>query len=135
MNAARIAKKVLFVIALFIVSLAIKYIILDGVGVTRLQTGPPLAGSIAPSLAPANSKSIPVVGENFKILSTRYFDDKQWAVASVASLPDMDLAILVLEKIDGVYTVVLGPGTSFPSSAAQSMPADVAVYLQSRGLI
>jgi hypothetical protein len=135
MIAKQLFKKVLFILILFLVSIAARHILLGGVYLSKLNTAPPLAASIAPSIVTHGSTSLPQAGKDFKILSSQYFDNKQWAIVSVSSGPDTDTAFLVMERLGGVYTVVLGPGTFFSSDVTQSMPPDVAAYLTGQGLI
>lgn len=127
--------KILFVLILFLVSVTARHIILGGTYLSKLNTAPPLAASIAPTIVTHGSTNLPESGIDFKILSSQYFDNKQWVVVSIASGPDTDTAFLVMERLSGVYTVVLGPGTFFSSDVTQSMPSDVAAYLTSKGLI
>lgn len=136
MNAKQAFTRILFLLILLVASLFAKHVILGGMYLTSLKAAPPLAGSIAPSLASAGSKNtLPQAGKDFKILKVNYFDNQQWAVVLVAHIPDMNSATLLLQKLNGVYAVVLGPGTTFPASTAQSMPSDVAAYLMSKGLL
>jgi Flp pilus assembly protein CpaB len=134
-NTGRLVRRVIFLLILFIVSIAVKHFVLSGMYLTKLQGAPALAASVAPSIATSDSKNIPIAGKDFKIVSANYFNNKQWAVVTVATIPDNNLATLVLENINGAYTVVLGPGTVFSTSVTQSMPPDVATYLINKGLI
>ena len=128
-------RRTLLLVALFVVSLVIRQVLLGGVGLTSLGAASPLAAAVAPSIASSGSSSLPEVGKDFKILSSQSFDSAQWAVVSVAHIPDMNRTTLVVEKLNGVDTVVLGPGTSFSSTVLRSIPVDVANYLISKGLI
>ena len=134
-NTRQLARRVILVLVLFVVSVLVKHVVLNGLYLTKLQSAPALAASIAPSIITSGSKNLPIAGKDFKVLSTNYFDNKQWAVVTVATIPDNNSATLVLENINGVYTVVLGPGTVFSTSVTQSMPSDVVAYLVYEGLI
>jgi hypothetical protein len=135
MTIRKIFRNILVLLGVFIISLIVKQIILNGVPLLSLSKAPSLASSVAPYLTTPGANNFPVYGKDFKLISSHYFDDNQWAVVTVAHLPDNNLASLVIHRINGIYMVVLGPGTSFDGSAAESMPADVGAYLSSRGLL
>lgn len=135
MDTKRLIKHFLILLIFFIASLLIRYFLLDGVDTTKLQSGPALAAAIAPSIISPGANNLPEVNSNYKVLNSHYFDNGQWAIVSIASLPSMNTSVLVLEKIGGVFTVVLGPGTYFSISVTRTMPADVSAYLISRDLV
>jgi hypothetical protein len=123
-------------VLLIVISTIFKNVILGGTPQTKLSTAPPLAGTISQSIiTPQSNGILPVIGKNFNITSTHYFDNQQWVVVSVSTIPDNNGAVLVLQKLNGSYQVVLGPGTLFSSSDVQSMPASVIDYLTNRGLV
>jgi hypothetical protein len=127
----------LFLLFLILVSNFSKGVVLDGVNKTSLRTtSSNITGSVSQSLVTPQSKGIlPAVGKNFKVLRATYFNNKQWVVVVVSGIPDNDNAVLILQELNGVYRVVLGPGTLFPSSSVQSMPLDVVNYLVNQGLV
>jgi hypothetical protein len=135
MNTRQLSMRLALIVILFAVAFGTKQLILHGVDQTKLHSAPALAGLIAPSLLSNKSKNLPVNGKDFTILSSQYFENKQWVVVSVESKQNKSTAFLVIEKINDVYTVVLGPGTFFPNDVTQSMPADVASYLVNKGLV
>jgi hypothetical protein len=136
MTIKQILATVLFLVVLIAISVVSKNIILNGVPQTKLQVAPPLAGTLSQSLITYKSKDVlPVIGKDFTIQSTQYFNNQQWAVVLVSSVPDNNNAILVLEKLNGNYQVVLGPGTSFSTTDIQTMPSNVISYLTSKGLV
>ena len=136
MNGTSLARRFLILAMLLIASYGAQYLILGGLPVTQLGKAPALAGSVAPSLATSanGSTDIPQAGKDFKVLDSQYFDSGRWAVVSVEK-PSAGKAYLVLKKITGVYTVVLGPGTSFSTDTTRTMPPDVAEYLLKQGVI
>jgi hypothetical protein len=136
MNFKQLLFPVLVLLVLFFGSILARHIILDGLPVTKLADAPALAGSIAPALTDPNSATtIPQIGKDFEISSTHYLDNKQWVIASVKHLPDMNAATLVLQKQHSIYVVVLGPGTIFSASDIQTAPPEVIQYLYNEGLV
>jgi len=123
---------IILVIAIFIVKAAV----LHG-PVVELQSAPPLTGVIAQSLGTSGSnRSLPVAGKDFILQNTRYFDNQSWVVTLVAPIrSNADRATVILRNNHGLYQVVLGPGTAFPSSSLQSLPGDVSQYLLNKGLV
>lgn len=70
---------------------------------------------------------------DFSIEDAHYFEDKQWAVATVkpkqANAAETDIAIF--QKTDDSYQVVMGPGSVFPEDTIQYLPSSVLNYLRS----
>jgi hypothetical protein len=132
-------KKAFLLVALIfllpIAALVYRDVILGGITQTTYNPVPPLAGSISLSLINSGSSNIPQAGKDFKITNTKYFDNKKWVVVSITQLPKMNPATVLLEDINGLYIVVLGPGTLFSPSIAQSLPSDVTKYFINQGLI
>lgn len=121
-----------FFVALLVMCLVIKHRLLNNY--VSLNTAPALAAEVAPSVGSSSIKGLPIPNKDFKIVQSKYFDNNKWAVAAI-KVPKTDTATVVLEDINGVYTVVLGPGTAFSSDVVQEMPSSVAAYLISQGLI
>lgn len=117
--------------------LLVKSLIFGGAPVVRLVPAPALSGQVAQSFAGnAHSSTLPVQGKDFKLANTLYFDNGSWAVSSIVALNNtMNDGWVVLQKRTGMYAVVLGPGTAFPSSYAQNLPPDVAQYLNQQGVL
>lgn len=136
MDTRRVVVALAILLLLFVSSVGIRHLVLGNTFLTTLSKAPPLANALAPSLAsPSKKKSLPLANKDFRIISTNYFDNQQWVVATVTHIPDGNGATLVLRNINGIYTVVLGPGTQFSPSVAESLPPDVATYLTSKGLL
>jgi hypothetical protein len=110
-------------------------IILGGEPVTSLAQAPALAGAVSVGLGQTDdSGSLQQEGQDYRLKSVRYFEDKEWAVASIKPLNnDADPAVLVLKKINGVYQTVLGPAGQFTNSYLYVMPSDVGQYLVKQG--
>jgi hypothetical protein len=109
-----------------------KALILGGSQTISLRAAPALSGVISQSLA-TNSSTLPSLNTDYKIKSVIYFDNKSWAIASVSV--GSNSSLLVLEKTNGVYVVVLGPGTAFSTDEIQDLPPDVAQYITNQGVL
>jgi hypothetical protein len=72
---------------------------------------------------------------DFKLSNIHYFEDKSWVVAEIrpkdVSLAESDL--VVLQRQDKAYQVVLGPGSIFPLSTLENIPVSVKDYLVTSG--
>lgn len=134
MNAKRLIASFIFLAIVIAGSLVARHLILGSAPYARLQTASPLAAYVAPSLV-TGSGYMPQEGKDFNITGTHYYDDKRWVVVSINSTGKSNRAFLVLQKMNGTYAVVLGPGSSFPSDVTQNLPPDVAEYLSSNRLI
>lgn len=126
-----------FLGVLVVCAVITKYIVLGGLLPTTLKPAPPLSGVIGPSLANlAVGGSIPVEGKDYNIKTVRYFSSRTYAVVLVGSLKiTTDPGVLVLQKLNGNYRVILGPGTSFQQNQIQGLPDNVTEYLQTKVLI
>ena len=133
----RIIKLVLALFGIIIVTYVARSLILGGATVATLQPGPALSGTVAQSLSTSgNNASMPRAGKDFNLKIVRYFDSNSWVVVSAAS-PNKtnETNTVILQRIDGMYQAVLGPGTAFPNGYLQSLPSDVAQYLSAEGVI
>lgn len=125
--------KYCLVIVLLIVCLVIKHSVLADY--KKLPSASALSNSVASSLTSSGSNSLPTPNKDFLITDTKYFNNNQWVVVTVKeNNTHSDTAYEVLEKINGVYTVVLGPGTSFSQDVQEEMPTSVSDYLSLQGL-
>lgn len=127
----------LSLIILVVISLILKNTILGGLPLRTLQAAPPLSGVVSQSLANFGTEdSLPVAGKDYKFQGVHYFDSQSYAVVSVAPIKNTtDSGILVLQRFNGFYQVILGPGTAFSASDVHNLPADVVQYLKGRVLI
>jgi hypothetical protein len=119
---------------LFGFSLMIKNILLDNTEVISLKTAPPLTGVVSQSLL-TNATVQPLIAGKDYTWSAVYFDNNTWAVGRLGPInklsSDINPGIVVFEKIDGTFQVVLGPTSAMPNSQLLSMPTDVANYVKS----
>jgi hypothetical protein len=117
--------------------LVVRDVLLHGQPAIKLKPAPPLAGVISQSLGVSGSShSLPVAGKDYNLQDTHAFDNHSWVVTSVVpARANADTAVAVLRNKDGFFQVVLGPGTAFPESSLQSLPADVSRYLVKQGLV
>lgn len=67
------------------------------------------------------------------IVSSKSFSDGYYLV-TINNLNGNDSAVAVLQKVNGTYTVILGPGTTFYLNGSVGLPKDVFNYLNSKGL-
>lgn len=132
-NIKTLLGRFVFVAILFLISLLVRHLLLANY--VTLGAAPPLAAEVSSSLASSSStNTLPTPNKDFKIVASKYFVNNEWVVVAIKS-PGTDTASEVLEKINGVYAVVLGPGTEFSSDDITEMPAEVSAYLISQGLV
>ncbi|MEJ0072800.1 MAG: hypothetical protein WDN27_01780 [Candidatus Saccharibacteria bacterium] len=114
----------LILVILAVIALALPSMLTGGKRVT-LHKASPLMGAISQSLGS---------DVKFTIASTQYFDNNSWALASlnISGLGNQTSRV-VLQKRDGMFMVVLGPGSDFPTNALRSLPPDLAGYLSGEG--
>ncbi len=82
------------------------------------------------STSPVESAIVKNGDKNTIINSEHYFVNKSWAIATISS--GGGDAFIVLQKSDGFWHIVLGPGTSFSNSSTQDIPLEVVQYLDSQ---
>jgi len=108
-----------------------------GAGTVNLKSAPQLTGQISQILAAkGDGHTLPTLGKDFKLSGTTYLQNSTWAVTEISTLgnyPNTSLA--VLQSKSGVYQVALGPGTTFPESVVDNMPADISNYLHLKGAV
>lgn len=126
------------VVGLILISAFMRYVMLDGSDSVALPPASRLAGPVSSVLGPGalgTENSLPQIGKEYAIKDIRYFDNKKWVVVKILPLKNKaDPAILVLEKINGVYQSVLGPAGNFSASYVYVLPKDVGVYLSQQGV-
>jgi hypothetical protein len=133
----RSLKTIAGLIGLVVITLLTKSVLLQGLPVTSLGSAPPIAGAVSQSLGLSASRAaLPVFGKDYTLQDVHYFYNNEWAVATVApTKPDADTVIVIVQKINGVYQTVLGPGTIFSSSYLYTLPPDVGQYLNKQGVL
>ncbi len=122
---------------LVVVTFGLKSILLQGLSTVTLGSAPPVAGAVSQSLGLSATRSaLPVYRQDYTLQDVKYFYNDAWAVATVApTKPDADTVIVVMQKINGVYQPVLGPGTVFSASYVFTLPPDVAQYMNKQGAL
>ncbi len=133
-------RRKIVIISVFIVPLfalwVTKLLILGGANQVTLQSADPLVGRISQALTSTDRVGLPIAGRDYTLKNTKYFDNNGWVVVSVKGKNNtITDGLFVLKQTNGVYSVVLGPGTSFPSSATVAMPTDVQQYLKDGGYL
>jgi hypothetical protein len=133
------SKSKFFVVVLAILVIATLIVRHLGGQYVKLSSAPPLSGVVAQSLDLAGGTTIvPVAGKAFSLQNVSYFDNNDWVIATVSPSngnTTITQALVVLQKKDGTFQVVLGPGTDFDSSYLTSLPADVGQSLEQQGVI
>lgn len=129
----------LFLASLLILGVAFiaRSLVMGGVTtVVKLQPGTPMGGAISQTLASPDGK-LPVLNKDYSIQNIVSFDDGDWAVVTIKQVVSgqSNSALIVLKHEDGLYKTVLGPGTAFPDTYLQTLPANVGGYLYNQGAI
>lgn len=130
-------KPFIFIGLLIVITLLVNYITLGGIPFVALSKTQPLTGAASQAIGAVNKNGkLPVNGKDFILNDIRYFDDN-WVVATVSPTSKSQLAqaTVIMQKVDGAYRVVLGPGTTFDNSITFSLPTDLGDYLTQRGLL
>lgn len=122
---------------LAIAALLVPSIVLSGAHAITLRDAPQLTGQVAQALANSQKAgSVPETGKAFTLSSVDYFENNTWAVASIkGDQRNVTDGIAVLQLREGIFQVVVGPGTAFPSSVTRKLPPSVTGYLNQRGVI
>lgn len=130
--AIRTGIAILLVVALFVLRPAI----LGGHDAVTLQGAQTLTGQVSQAFTNSESHSLPIAGKDYELQNVTYLEDTQWVVANIHLLKSStDDAIIVLQKKDGIYTTVLGPGTAFSNTVTESLPNNVGLYLAQLGVL
>lgn|GEM_PF-977321 len=103
--------------------------------VVNLAIAPPLAGEISQSIGGSSGVTLPVEGKDYTITQTAYFETNTWAVATITNSDGSNTSYIVLQKVNGVFQVILGPGTAFAQSDNNQLPASVQQYLQANHVL
>jgi hypothetical protein len=133
-------RTVLLLIILIVIMLAAVIthnVILKNSSYIKLGSTQSISGIVAQTLSTTKSSSLPVAGQDFNLTKIHYFDNNSWVVAFITPTKGSNIAgaMVVLEEKQGIYQVVLGPGTSFDNSVLISLPADVGKYINQQGYI
>ncbi len=130
-------KRLGFILVILLASFAARQILTGGMRVVSLGQAPPFSGLAAQSLGVGKDQSkVPVAGKDFSLKNGRYFVGDKWVVADIAPLKNnFDPGTVIIQKQNGAYSVVLGPGSDFDSSYLISLPREVGDYLKAKGVI
>ncbi len=102
----------------------------------QLQKSDPLVGRISQALTPNNGGNPPTPGRDFTLLSTTYFENGTWVVTNIKTLDDSSGGgMVVLKETDGIFDIVLGPGTAFDSYSVDQLPSSVSLYIKNNGVV
>ncbi|MEI6755697.1 MAG: hypothetical protein WCK80_01620 [bacterium] len=128
-------KKLFSSLLLILAGYLIQLFLINGVGVLKLKPAPPELG-LVPIFYQESSKfdKLPIYGKNYTLENLKYLENGNWAAATLVSVPGKNKATVVMKKINGVFVVVMGPGTQFSESTLESLPLSVGTYLYSRGV-
>jgi hypothetical protein len=112
-------------------------VLLHGSSRVSLRAADPLTGQVAQALGTATTGGkLQVPGSDFVLRNTKYFEDQTWVVTTIASVGGKsNNGVAILERRNGIFQVVLGPGTEFSTSYTQSLPSSVSTYLSEQGLL
>ncbi len=120
---------------LLIAVLSVKPILLGNAKTVSLRSAPALSGQISQAFTNNSSNSLPVIGKDYRLQGTHYFDNNQWVVTNIIAITNqVSNSYIVMHKENGVYTAALGPGSSFPTTTTENLPADLGQYLNSLGV-
>jgi len=116
---------------LCVVAISAHNIILGGARSVTLASAPPYAGVISQALGENSQHQLPVDNVDYTV-TTQNFDNADWVVGEIIPLKqNFDQSVVVLERSNGIYRVVVNPTNALPAGALIGIPNDVANYLRS----
>lgn len=126
-------KLILAIIIVVVATLFARTLILDGASKISLAPAPQLSGYLAQSIGVSKqSGELLSPGKDFMVTNVKYYNNR-WAVATVKPINNsFDGGVVVIEKIDNVYSVVLGPTGEFSDSYIYVLPSSVVNDIASR---
>jgi len=120
---------------LLVVLLATRPILL-GANVISLPKAAPLAGQISQALTDPATGTLLQAGKDYTLESTHYMQNDKWVVVTIKTTGSQAASgYVVLYEDSGIYKVMVGPGTMFPSTQINQLPVQVATYLRSLGVV
>lgn len=129
MRIRNIVLSVLALVVFFYAVLFARKILLGNAELVSLPAAPALTGQIAQTLGPGPDGALAAAGKDYS-LSAKYFNDEGWAVVNIKPASnDFQGGFAVMKKNNGIYQVVIGPGTSIAFTQLSGLPADVSFYL------
>lgn len=132
--------RVLVVLGLLVLILAGGQLVIQaitgGASVATPQGAQPIVGQAAQPLIDKNSANSTQDTAAYSLQHIVYFDNNTWLVAKLTTQNSKaNEGSVVMQKVGAFYQPVLGPGTNFQANSVNGMPADVAQYLNSKGLV
>jgi hypothetical protein len=132
----KISLRVSLLVIFLLVGIIGRSILLGGASVETLGPAPGISGEISQSLVSSSQNGLPMAGKDFVIKSTTYFDTNTWVVVIVGTVADpTNESTIVMQKVSGVYQIVIGPGTAFTTQQVANFPADVISFISSHGTL
>jgi len=129
-------KKILVVGIVFLILMNTKTIILGRTGAVKLDAAPGITGQVSQAFTTGGSTTLPVYNQDFTLSKTMYFENNAWVVTTIVPKKgNFNQSFLVMQKKNGVYVPILGPGTAFPRTITENMPDEVGLYLYSLGAV
>ena len=121
-------------LVLAILVFVVPSLIYGGAPAVRLSPGPSFGGEISQAIGVQDNGKLLTANKGFTITDTRYFQNRAWVFVTI-DRANVGGAFVVLHRVSGVYTVVLGPGTAFASNYLTDLPADLTQYMNSKGIL
>ncbi len=128
---------VVILIVVIVGGYVLKISVLGGANAVQLRPAVGFSGVISQSLASSNSKTaLPSYGMDYTLTNTAYFDNNAWVITSIVPQDTTsNQSIAILHKNQGIFRVILGPGTAFASTELGGLPNDVVDYLHKLGVV
>jgi hypothetical protein len=129
-------KKVLVVGIVFLLLVNTRTIVLGHYSQVQLDAATGITGQVSQAFTSGGSTTLPVYNQDFTLSNTRYFENNAWVVTTIVPKKnDFNQSFLVMQKKNGVYVPILGPGTAFPRTVTENLPDKVGLYLYSLGAV
>jgi hypothetical protein len=104
--------------------------------VVSLPSAPELTGAVSQAIGTGSGGEVPRPEKDFNLTNVHRFSNGEWIVATIKpTKQNADSALVVLQRLQSQYRVVLGPGAAFDNSYLINLPKDVGGYLTSAGAI
>jgi len=121
---------------LLLAVLLISPIMLGGGKEVKLKSAALLTGQVAQALDRVHGGNLQTPGKDFQLQDVTYFQDKQWVYVHIKPTDThAQDSFAVLHKKNGIYTVVVGPGTEFDSNTTNGLPDEVGLFLVHKGMV
>ncbi len=112
-----------------------RHLILGGAPVVFLKVDP-ISDQVAKSLQGSGGGYLPILGKDYVIKNTKYFENKQWVVVSTQPVGTAsDALIIIFHKNGNSYEVTVGPTNFFANTDVGKLPTSVINYLKDLKLL